>query len=696
VSDRNTEARGAGSRPLPFGRPADRTGKRDLVVLDGTTFFRSDLDGDVDAGHAGGYFHDDVRHLSRWQLRADGEKMLAITAAPVDYYSARVVLAPTAENAPFSIRRDRFVTEGVHEDVVVSNLEDEELRLRLELRFDADFADVLEAQRPGERRDGRTTVELGERSVTFRYERDGFRRGTRIELGADARLSERLAAFDLVLAPHAEWRVCVDVVALGDGSEARPLLRCGSFRAPEPEMPLTLAAWLEQAPTLETDDEDLRRTYLQSLHDLASLRIRPRPDLEHAMPAAGIPWFMCVFGRDSILAAYEALPFQPTLAEATLRALAGLQARELDDWRDSEPGKMPHELRRGKLARLGEGPRDPYYGTHDATQLWLILLDEYERWTGDVGLLRELEPNARRALEWIDRFGDRDGDGYLEYERRSPEGLRNQCWKDSDDAIAFADGRRAEPPIAVCEIQGYTYDARLRAARLAREVWHDEGLADRQEQEAQALKLRFNRDYWDEDRGCFLLALAGRGGTQRVDSVTSNAGQLLWSGIVEDGLAGRLVERLLRPDMFSGWGIRTMSGCEKAYNPLRYHNGTVWPHDTALIAAGMARYGYREEALRVVSALLDAAAAFGHQLPEAFSGFPRDATDLPIRYPAALVPQAWAAAAALLALRTLLGLDARFGDLRAEPLDDRYRAAAAATLDQVAAARTSVVASGGG
>jgi glycogen debranching enzyme len=687
VSRRDTETGRTRTRPLPFGWPSDRTAKRDLVVLDGTTFVRSGLDGDVDAGHADGYFYDDVRHLSRWQLRVDGEELLAVTAAPVDYYSARVVLAPTAENARFSVRRDRFVAEGVHEDLVVSNLENRELRLRLELRFDADFADVLEAQQPGERRDGRTTVELVERTVTFRYERDGFRSGTRIEFGAGVRLRERRATFDLVLGPHEEWRTCVDIVALRDESSARPLLRCGSFRAPEPEMPLALAEWLAQAPTLATADEDLRRTYVQSLHDLAALRIRPRPDLEHAMPAGGIPWFMCVFGRDSILAAYEAVPFQPTLAEATLRALSGLQARDVDDWRDAEPGKIPHELRRGKLARLGVGPRDPYYGTHDATQLWLILLDEYERWTGDAGLVRELEPNARRALEWIDRFGDRDGDGYLEYERRSPEGLRNQCWKDSDGSIAFADGHCAEPPIATCEIQGYTYDARLRAARLARDVWGDHELADRQEREAMALRERFNRDYWYEERGFFLLALAGRGGTERVDSVTSNAGQLLWSGIVEDRLAPRVVERLLQPDMFSGWGIRTMSSAEKAYNPLRYHNGTVWPHDTALIAAGMARYGYRDEALQVIEALLDAAAAFGHQLPEAFSGFSRDASDLPIRYPAALVPQAWAAGATLLALRTLLGLDASGGELHAAPLDDRYREAAETTVRQVSARR---------
>jgi glycogen debranching enzyme len=654
--------------------PSDRTRSRDLIVLDGTTFFFSDLNGDAEADQADGFFHDDVRHLSRWQLRVDGEELISITAAPIDYYSARVVLAPSAEDANFSIRRDRFVAAGVHEDIVVSNLEDRELRLQLELRFDSDFADILEARQNRERLDGgggQTEVAAG--SVTLSYERDGFRRGTRIEFSEECELHERRAVFDLALEPHGQWRTCVDIIALDGGGEARPLLRCGAFRAPEPEMPLTLSEWLAHAPTLETEDEDLRRTYLRSLHDLAALRIRPRPELEHAMPAGGIPWFMCVFGRDSILAAHEALPFQPTLAEATLRALARLQAHEHDPWRDAEPGKFPHELRRGKLAQLGESPRDPYYGTHDATQLWLILLDEYERWTGDAQLVRELEPNARRALEWIDRYADRDGDGYLEYESRSPKGLRNHCWKDSDDAIVFADGSTAAPPIATCEIQGYTYDARLRAARLAREIWRDEQLASDQEAEARALKERFNRDYRDDRSGFFLLALAGRGTKRRVDGITSNPGHLLWSGILDDQLAACVVERLLRPDLFTGWGIRTLSSTEKAYNPLRYHNGTVWPHDTALIAAGMSRYGYREEALRVTRSLLDAATAFGHQLPEVFAGFQRDSTDLPIRYPAALVPQAWAAAAPLLALRTLLGLAVDDGELHADPLVARLR-----------------------
>jgi glycogen debranching enzyme len=647
----------------------DLTRSNDLIILDGATFFFSDALGNAGTADAHGYFFHDVRHLSVWELRVDGETLLGITAAPVDYYSALIVLAPKPENAGFAVRRERFVTEGVHEDFVVVNLEARERRLELELRFEADFADIMEAQSNGSVHDaGARSIKPEPRGATLSYECEGFRRGTRIEFSGDCSVHQDRALFDVVLEPHGEWRTCVDIVALADDAEARPILGAGSFHAPEPEMPLTVEEFLDRAPMLETEDEDLHRTYLQSLRDLAALRIRPRGDLEHAMPAGGMPWFMCPFGRDSILAAYEAMPFAPTLAEATLQALAALQAGEWDDWRDAEPGKMPHELRRGKLVALGKDPRDPYYGTHDATQLWLILLDEYQRWTADDELVRRLEPNARQALAWIDEHGDLDGDGYLEYESRSRNGLRNHCWKDSDTSIVFTDGSVAEPPIATCEIQGYTYAARLAAARLARDIWDDEQLAARQEQAAQTLKERFNRDFWDEEQGTFLLALSGRGHKRRVGAVTSNPGQLLWSGIVDEELAPRVVDRLLQPDMFSGWGIRTMSSKERAYNPLQYHNGTVWPHDTALIAAGMRRYGFRAESARLVRALFDAATAFGHRLPELFAGFERDETDLPVRYPAALVPQAWAAAAPLLALRTMLDLRPSTRGLLADPL----------------------------
>jgi len=637
----------------------------DLILVDGCTFFMSDENGDVETDRPQGYFFDDVRHLSQWRLLVAGKQLEALTSRRVDYYSARIVCAPEGGDPPFSIRRDRFVADGVHEDVVVANHTGAQRLLELELCFAADFADVLEAQRPGAQ-PADTSVELGQRTVTLAYEQDAFRRGTRITFNRRGELRRDRAVFAITVDPHETWELCVDLTAIAGRRRYRPLLRCHSFGVPEPEMPLTLDEWRAAAPELVADFDDLRHTYEQSQADLAALRLRPREGrVRWALPAGGVPWFMAVFGRDSLIASYEALPFHPTLAATTLETLAEHQATERDDFRDAEPGKILHELRRGKLVQLGVDPHGPYYGTHDATPLFLVVLDEYERWTGDDRLVQRLEPAARRALRWIDEHADLDGDGLLEYESRSSKGLRNHCWKDSDRSIQFPDGRIADPPIATCEIQGYAYDARLRVARLAREVWNDEELAAEQERRAEQLRERFDRAFWSDDLGYYILALDG--GKRQVDSVTSNPGHLLWSGIVPDDRARTVVERLLEDDLFSGWGIRCLSSRMRGYNPLEYHNGTVWPHDSAICAEGMRRYGFRDEAAVVARAVLDAAAAFDQQLPEVFSGFPRDATNVPIPYPGALSPQAWAAAAPLLALRTLLGLDVVDGRLRSRP-----------------------------
>jgi glycogen debranching enzyme len=374
------------------------------------------------------------------------------------------------------------------------------------------------------------------------------------------------------------------------------------------------------------------------------------------MPAAGLPWFMTVFGRDSLITSYQALPFTAELAETTLRVLAQYQATEIDDFRDAEPGKMLHEIRFGEMVHFGERPHSPYYGTADATPLFLVLLDEYERWTGDVELVRELEPNARAALRWIDEYGDRDGDGFVEYQRRNEEtGLENQCWKDSWDSIRFADGTIAKGPIATCEIQGYVYDAKQRCARLARTVWGDDELAERLEREAAELKERFDRAFWVVDRAHYALALDGE--KRQVDSLTSNTGHLLWSGIVPEEKAEAVARLLVGKRLFSGWGIRTMADGDAGYNPIRYHNGTVWPHENSLIALGLARYGFRAEAAQVAKAILEAATYFDYRLPETFAGYERTRTAFPVEYPSSCSPQAWATGAPLALLRAVLGLE---------------------------------------
>ena len=641
----------------------------ELIILDGATFFYSEASGDVEAEEAEGFFFHDVRHLSRWLLRVDGLEVETLTSRLVDYFSARIVgiAPPNGDAPPLSVRRDRFATDGVHEDIVVDNLTSEPRKAELELSFGSDFADVMEAQEGGNG-SGRRWAETTPRSVTLWTEREGYRRGTTLAFSRGGRVTRDRAVFDLELPAHGSWSLCVDMTPIVDGRRHPPLLRCGGFHRHAGKMEVSLDEWFERAPKLEADRDSLRHTYRQSLFDLAALRVRPdNLHIHHAMPGGGVPWFMTAFGRDSLISAYEALPFQPELARTTLEGLAHVQATEWDNFRDAEPGKIMHELRRGTLAALGKIPHTPYYGTHDATLLWLILLDEYERWSGDAAFVRKLEANLRAAIAWMEGPADLDGDGYLEYRKRSSsdKALDNHCWKDSADSIRFADGRMAEPPIATCEIQGYAYDARLRSARLLRDVFGDDEEAERLEADAAELKRRFERDFWITGRGQYALALDGE--KNQVDSLTSNVGHLLWSGILDERRARGVARRLMRDDMFSGWGVRTMSTQDAAYNPLEYHTGTVWPHDTALIAEGMRRYGMRDEAARLAVAVLDAAEAFGHQLPELFAGFHRDDTSVPIEYPKALKPQSWAAASPLLVLRTLLGLDAVGGQLRADP-----------------------------
>jgi glycogen debranching enzyme len=375
---------------------------------------------------------------------------------------------------------------------------------------------------------------------------------------------------------------------------------------------------------------------------------------------------MALFGRDSLITSYQALPFAPELAETTLRLLASLQGTTVDAFRDEQPGRILHELRVGELTHFGERPHSPYYGTSDATPLWLVLLDETERWTGNGELVRELEPHARAALRWIDEYGDRDGDGYVEYLRANDQtGLENQCWKDSWNSILFADGSMSKLPRATCEIQGLVYDAKRRTARLAREFWNDGELAGQLEQQAAELKQRFNRDYWIPEREFFALALDGD--KRKVDSLTSNIGHLLWSGIVDDDKVEPVVRHLMSEAMFSGWGVRTMAEGEGGYNPIEYHNGTVWPHDNSLIVMGLARCGYREEAARIAYSLLEASTYFEWRLPEVFAGYPRALTSFPVEYPTASSPQAWATGTPLLLLRALLGLEPDGERLKSDP-----------------------------
>jgi glycogen debranching enzyme len=552
-----------------------------------------------------------------------------------------------------SLVRRRLVSGSWTEELLLANHRDEPTEVRLAIDVAADFADLYEVKDDAVR-PRQVVAESGAREVVLRYASGPVSRETHIVTSDDVSWDDGTISISFVLEARKQRTVSLRITpCTGQGAYRRP--RPGSFQEQRRDRGRELAAWISQAPVLETDGETLRDVYARSLSDLAALRLHPDGREGGAVPAAGLPWFMALFGRDSLITSYQALPYLPGLARATLQALASRQGDRVDDFHDEEPGKILHEERFGELTLTGESPHSPYYGTADATPLFLVLLDEYERWTGDTDLVRVLEPNARAALAWIDDHGDADGDGYVEYEARNPgSGLVNQCWKDSPNSMLFADGRRAEGAIACCEIQGYVYDAKRRAARLAREVWGDEQLAGELDARAGELRRRFAEDFWVPGRDFFALALDGS--KRRVDSLTSNIGHLLWSGIVDEERAGALAAHLMGEALFSGWGVRTMAEGETGYNPVEYHNGTVWPHDNSLIAAGLARYGYRAEAARIAGALIHAASFFEHRLPEVFAGYSDRVADVPVEFPTASSPQAWAAATPLLLLTTVTGM----------------------------------------
>jgi glycogen debranching enzyme len=607
-------------------------------------------------------------------LTIDGKKLDALSTDDTRSFSARFFLVPGTgseyTDATMSVIRRRVVGDGFFEELTVMNHGTEPIRPEIRVDADADFADLFQVKDATIERPGKTFRRLDDGMLILGYERGGYIRETWIRPHSDeAEVTTDELVFRPEIAPQGSWTAWIEIVTAVDGTPAghdRTRYQPGdeaharaSSRRELGRHP-ALAKLLELAPKLETDWEPLKLTYARSLVDLAALRFYPRQGSEAAVAAAGLPWFQTLFGRDSLITSYQSLHIVPELAGVTLDVLASMQGVRRDDFRDEEPGKILHELRFGELTAFEERPHSPYYGSADGTMLFLILLDEYERFTGDTERVRRLEPNARAALAWIDEDGDPDGDGYVEYERRNTEtGLENQCWKDSWNSILFADGTLAKLPRATCELQGYAYDARRRCARLAREVWEDEALATKLEHQADELKRSFNQDFWLEDRRYYALALDGD--KRPVDALTSNIGHLLWSGIVPDDRADDIVHHLLGSRLFSGWGVRTMAEGDGGYNPIGYHQGTVWPHDNSLIAMGLRRYGYDEEAATIAIAILEAAQYFLGRLPETFAGYLRSLTEYPVEYPTACSPQAWATGAPLLLLRVLLGIEGADG-----------------------------------
>jgi glycogen debranching enzyme len=644
-----------------------------IQVLEGSTFMISDARGDVPPGAVAGLFHEDTRFLSTYALTVGGATPRLLTSSQVDYYSAAFFLTnpdiPPARAEALTIQRVRFVGDGLHDDVILRSHSPEPMTVEVRLRMGADFADLFEVKQKGFRKEGTySTSHQANGRLRFEYRHERFHAATVIEPSQEARVEDDDLVFDVVLEPRGTWKTCVIVRLHLDDHEFSPVTEDDAFVRTKREAGMVLKKWQDEVPRLNAGRHLLQHVYQRSIVDLAALRLYADVEgNEYSLPAAGLPWFMAIFGRDTLITSLQSVWVGPELARGALTALASLQGTEENDFKDEDPGKILHEIRFGELTALGLKPHRPYYGSADATPLWLILLSEYWRFTGDADTCHDLWPHATRALEWIDRYGDRDRDGYVEYRTRSPQGLDNQCWKDSWDGVRFADGRLAQAPIATCEIQGYVYDAKLRTAELAERVWGDPALATRLRAEAEELRRRFNEDFWIDERGGY-YAFGLDADKQQIDALTSNTGHLLWSGIVPDERAGAVRDRLLSNSLFSGWGVRTMSTEDAAFNPIGYHLGTVWPHDNSLIAAGLARAGFREEANAIAMAMFDAAAFTDYRLPEVFAGYPRQDSRFPIRYPTACSPQAWATAAPFLWLRVLLGLEAREGEIVCDPL----------------------------
>jgi glycogen debranching enzyme len=637
----------------------------DLVrILDGNTFVVSDGRGDIEASPTDptGLFSFDTRFLSRWVLTVNGERLHPLSVDDLQYFETRFFLVPGTGtvyvDSKLSVLRHRSVGGGFREELTILNHDAEPVDLAVRLEAASDFADLFEVKDALEKK-GRYDTRVDDGTLVLAYERERFRRETVVSASEPARIDESGLTFDVRLESQGSWTAQVDVGVRGGQPE-------GAKRRQRESLAANLERWINDAPRLECDWEPLRVTYRRSLIDLAALRYSPPIAPRESLPAAGLPWFMTMFGRDSIFTSLQALPFTPELAATTLRVLGLWQGTRTDDFRDEDPGRILHEMRYGEMTAFEERPHSPYYGSADATPLYVVLLDEYERWTGDRKLVRELEQEARAALRWIDQHADLMGNGYIAYQRRNEKtGLENQCWKDSWDSISYRDGRLPGFPRATCELQGYAYDAKIRGARLAREIWHDPAFASELEKQASDLKRRFNRDFWVEDGGYFALALDPDG--DQVDALSSNNGHLLWSGIVDKSKAKAVARHLLGPRLFTGWGVRTLAEGEGRFNPIGYHVGTIWPFDNSFIAWGLRRYGFKDEAAQIAAGILNAAAFFDGRLPEAFGGYERQVTRYPVQYPTACSPQAWSTGAPLLLLRTMLGLEPTGDHLLVDP-----------------------------
>jgi glycogen debranching enzyme len=630
-----------------------------VTLVEGQTFCRSGRRGDIEPENPEGLFVLDTRVISRWQLQVDGHPVQTLAVSSDEPFSATFAShahPPDGKaDAEVVVFRHRHIGRGMRERIVVENYGTEPATIEISLTCDADFADLFAVKegRVGAHA-GRHRLEIHDQSMRFGHDGPNGSRAVTVSAAVPTGIDPSgVMRWTLVLDPREQWEACVEVAVSVEGREITPQFRCGvddPFTAPSARM----ATWRATLPTITTDNANLATTFGRSGEDLGSLRIFDPDHPEAPVLAAGAPWFMTLFGRDSLLTAWMTLIADPSLALGVLSTLARLQGSDVDPDSEEEPGKILHEVRFAGAEGPAFAHGDRYYGSIDATPLFVMLVGELQRWGHDEAATRALIPHVDRAMEWIEQFGDRDGDGYVEYERANLRGLANQGWKDSWDGVRSADGTLGRAPIALCEVQGYVYAAYLARAHLADEDG-DATTRDRFRAKARDLRRRFNDEFWSEEHGWYVLGLDAD--KRPIDALASNVGHCLWTGIVDQDRAPLVAARLLSPEMFSGWGVRTLASSMAAYNPISYHNGSVWPHDNAICASGLARYGFVEEAHRIIEAQLDVAAASDGRLPELFAGFDRAQLQAPASYPASCSPQAWAASAPLLWLRVLLRLD---------------------------------------
>jgi glycogen debranching enzyme len=658
-----------------------QVGPHQISIHQGQTVLVSEPDGQINWPSDKGLYFFDTRVISSWAIYANGEPWDLLNGGAITHYASRIYLTNRSIHTTEGIIPprtlgfvvSRSISGGMHEDLDITNNNMRRVRFQLEIALRCDFADIFEVKSGAIVRRGRITTTWSQSSQRLRtsYRNGDFMRAVTVTPAhrqPDVNYANGRLSFEICLDPGSAWHCCL-LYKLEDGDQHFvPLINCIDRHA-ETHHAETLSDWLQSVLKIRTSNEEFYRLYRQALEDMAALRL-PIAGTDHMvfLPAAGLPWFVAPFGRDSLIVSLQNMLIYPDFARGTLDILGSLQAKEKDDYRDAEPGKILHEIRYGELAHFKLIPHTPYYGTADATPLYLITLHAAWRATGDKALLERHIETAERCLSWIDNYGDRDGDGFQEYQTRSPAGYENMGWKDSGDSVVYPDGSLVRGPKALCELQGYIYDAWLRTAEVFDELGKPRRAGDLR-RKAAALFKQFNEIFWDEDSGFYALALDGE--KKKVLTVASNAGHCLWSGIVPLERAERVVQRLMAPDMWSGWGIRTLSALNPAFNPYNYQTGTVWPHDNAIIALGCKRYGFGAEAAKIARDISDAGSHFlSNQLPELYTTIERNERSFPVQYLGANIPQAWAAGSVFALLQAILGFmpDAPRGKLYVDPL----------------------------